>query len=104
METIGANNGFFEFVTSEEEFIIDGKSKNVKRNFVRRPPGIRALIVDKDKKSILFSKDKFRFNIDRRIISTSIAKLGRFKNETIFEIGSNFIHRRTSKTFCKKAP
>lgn len=63
METIGANNGFFEFVTSEEEFIIDGKSKNVKRNFVRRPPGIRALIVDKDKKSILFSKE-FRYELN----------------------------------------
>ncbi len=63
METIGPNNGFFEFVTSEEEFIIDGKIKNVKRNFVRRPPGIRALIINKEKKSILFSKE-FRYELN----------------------------------------
>ncbi len=63
METIGANNGFFEFVTSEEEFIIEGNSKTVKRNFVRRPPGIRALIINKEKKSILFSKE-FRYELN----------------------------------------
>lgn len=63
METIGANNGFFEFVSSEEEFIIDGNTKKVKRNFVRRSPGIRALIINKEKKSILFSKE-FRYELN----------------------------------------
>lgn len=63
MEKSTFNNGFFEFVTSEEEFIIDGITKKVKRNLVRRPPGIRALIIDKEKKSILFSKE-FRYELN----------------------------------------
>lgn len=63
METTPFNNGFFEFVSSEEEFTIDGNNRNIKRNFVRRPPGIRALIVDKEKKSILFSKE-FRYELN----------------------------------------
>lgn len=63
METTKYSNGLFEFVSSEDEFTIDGNSKKIKRTFVRRSPGIRALIVDKEKKSILFSKE-FRYELN----------------------------------------
>ncbi len=63
MEKVLFDNGFFEFITTEESFTIDGKEKNVKRNIARRPPGIRALIIDKDKKRILFSKE-FRYELN----------------------------------------
>lgn len=63
VEKVIFDNGFFEFIHSEEEFIIDGKTKSVKRNMVRRPPGIRALIVDKEKRKILFSRE-FRYELN----------------------------------------
>lgn len=63
MEKYLFDNGFFEFVHSEEDFIIDGNTKRIKRNFVRRPPGIRALIVDKESKKILFSRE-FRYELN----------------------------------------
>ena len=44
------DNGFFEFLETEEEFTIDNQTKYIKRNMVRRPPGIRALIVNKKNK------------------------------------------------------
>ena len=49
------DNGFFEFLETEEEFKIDNQTKYIKRNMVRRPPGIRALIVNR-KNQILLSK------------------------------------------------
>jgi len=63
MEKSVFNNGFFEFLETEDEFIIDGTKRNIKRNIVRRPPGIRALIVDKDNKKILLSKE-FRYELN----------------------------------------
>ena len=63
MERSTFNNGFFEFLETEEEFKIEGKTKNIKRTMVRRPPGIRALIVNKEKKQILFSKE-FRYELN----------------------------------------
>ncbi len=56
MEKSLFNNGFFEFVQSEKEYNIDNNKKVIKRNFVRRPPGIRALIIDKQEEKILLSK------------------------------------------------
>ncbi len=56
------NNGFFEFLETEEEFVIDNQVKHIKRNMVRRPPGIRALIVN-EKKQILLSKE-FRYELN----------------------------------------
>lgn len=56
------NNGFFEFLEVEEEFNVDGKIKQVKRNMVRRPPGIRALIVNENEQ-ILLSKE-FRYELN----------------------------------------
>lgn len=43
MEKSVFNNGFFEFLETEEEFVIDGEKRNIKRTMVRRHPGIRAL-------------------------------------------------------------
>ena len=63
MEKSVFNNGFFEFLETEEEFLIDGNKRNIKRTMVRRPPGIRALIVDKEKKKILLSKE-FRYELN----------------------------------------
>lgn len=56
------NNGFFEFLETEEDFKIENQTKHVKRNMVRRPPGIRALIVNKNNQ-ILFSKE-FRYELN----------------------------------------
>lgn len=56
------DNGFFEFLETEEEFVIDNQKKIIKRNMVRRPPGIRALIVNK-KNQILLSKE-FRYELN----------------------------------------
>lgn len=63
MEKSLFDNGFFEFVYSEKEYSIDGKKKTVKRNFVRRPPGIRALIVNKKDNKILLSKE-YRYELE----------------------------------------
>ncbi len=57
------NNGFFEFLETEEEFVIEGEKRNIKRTMVRRPPGIRALIIDKHNKKILLSKE-FRYELN----------------------------------------
>lgn len=58
------NNGFFEFIETEEEFNINGEIKCIKRNMVRRPPGIRGLIVDKNNKKILLSKE-YRYELKK---------------------------------------
>lgn len=63
MEKSLFDNGFFEFVYSEREYSIDGNKKIVKRNFVRRPPGIRALIVNKKDNKILLSKE-YRYELE----------------------------------------
>lgn len=55
------NNGFFEFLKTEEEFVIEGEKKCVKRTMVRRPPGIRALIIN-DKNEILLSRE-YRYEL-----------------------------------------
>ena len=56
MEKSLFNNGFFEFVQTEREYVIDNTKKTVKRNLVRRPPGIRALIVDKKRRKTIAIK------------------------------------------------
>ena len=63
MEKSLFDNGFFEFIQTEEEFLIDGKLKTVKRNMVRRPPGIRALITDQQNHKILLSRE-FRYELN----------------------------------------
>lgn len=65
MERSIFNNGFFEFLETEEEHIIKGDKKVIKRQMVRCPPGIRALIINKtNKKKILLSKE-FRYELDK---------------------------------------
>lgn len=56
------NNGFFEFIETNEEFIVENQVKHIKRDIVRRPPGIRALIVSKDNKILLSKEFRYEFN------------------------------------------
>lgn len=62
MEKILFKEGIFEFVSEEKSYIINGEDKNIKRTFVRRPPGIRAIIVN-DKNEILLSKE-YRYELE----------------------------------------
>jgi len=63
MEKSLFDNGFFEFIQTEDTFEINGKKKVVTRNMVRRPPGIRALIIDYENKKILLSRE-FRYELN----------------------------------------
>lgn len=56
------DNGFFEFLKTEEEHTVNKEKVVLNRTMVRRPPGIRALIIDKNEK-ILMSKE-FRYELD----------------------------------------
>jgi len=55
---------FFEFIKTEKEFNIDGQTKLVKRNILRRPPGIRAIIIKNKEKKILLSKE-YRYELGK---------------------------------------
>ena len=56
------DTGFFEFLETEEEFMVNGEPRLVKRDMVRRAPGVRALIVDEGK--ILLSKE-YRYELEK---------------------------------------
>lgn len=62
MEKILFTEGIFEFVTEEKNYVIEGKERKIKRQFVRRPPGIRAIIIN-DKDEILLSKE-YRYELE----------------------------------------
>ncbi len=65
MEKSVFNNGFLEFLETEEEHTINNQKKIIKRKMVRRPPGVRALILNKnDNQKILLSKE-FRYELDK---------------------------------------
>ncbi len=61
-ENILFDNGFFELVKTEEDFEVEGGVKHVKRNFVRRPPGIRALIVNENDEILLSREFRYELN------------------------------------------
>lgn len=61
MEKCVFDNGLFEYLEIEENITIEGKDKNIKRKVVRRPPGIRALIIN-DENKILLSRE-FRYEL-----------------------------------------
>ncbi|MCH5167002.1 MAG: NUDIX hydrolase [Erysipelotrichales bacterium] len=63
MEKSVYSNGLFEFLETEEEFVVDNQTKTIKRTMVRRSPGIRALIVDKENNKVLLSKE-FRYELN----------------------------------------
>ena len=46
MEEILFQEGIFECVQEEKSYCVNGLSKQIKRTFVRRPPGIRAIIIN----------------------------------------------------------
>lgn len=58
------NNGFFEHIIMEKEYTINDEKKIFKRNMIRRPPGIRALIVNKKENKILLSKE-YRYELEK---------------------------------------
>ena len=62
MEKIVYENGIFEFVNEEKDYVINGETRTIKRSFVRRPPGIRA-IIENDKNEILLSKE-YRYELE----------------------------------------
>ena len=65
MEKSVFNNGFLEFLETEEEHTINNQKKIIKRKMVRRPPGVRALILNKnDNQKMLLSKE-FRYELDK---------------------------------------
>ena len=61
MEKCVFDNDFFEYLEIEEKITVDGNEKNIKRKIVRRPPGIRALIINEENK-ILLSRE-FRYEL-----------------------------------------
>ena len=63
MEKVLYSKGIFEFLEIDDEFIVEGSVKLIKRTMIRRPPGIRALIVNKEEQKILFSKE-FRYELN----------------------------------------
>lgn len=62
MEKILFQEGIFEFISEEKNYNIKGEDKKIKRKFVRRPPGIRAIIIN-DKNEILLSKE-YRYELE----------------------------------------
>ena len=62
MEKVLFKEGIFEFVSEEKSYSVYGEDRKIKRTFVRRPPGIRAIIVN-DKKEILLSKE-YRYELE----------------------------------------
>ncbi|MDE5539634.1 MAG: NUDIX hydrolase [Bacilli bacterium] len=62
MERVTYQEGLFEHLELEEEYEIEGKKKKITRNIVRRPPGIRALIVNEKEGKILLSKE-YRYEL-----------------------------------------
>ena len=62
MEKILYENGIFEFINEEKTYTINGTNRNIKRSFVRRPPGIRAIIIN-NKNEILLSKE-YRYELE----------------------------------------
>ena len=56
------NNGFFEFLKMEEDFVVENQLKHIKRNMVRRPPGIRALIVNENNQILLSREFRYELN------------------------------------------
>lgn len=62
MEKVLFKEGIFEFVSEEKCYSVNGENRNIKRTFIRRPPGIRAIIIN-DKKEILLSKE-YRYELE----------------------------------------
>lgn len=63
MEKILYQEGIFEFVSEEKDYKIKNAIKKVKRKYVRRPPGVRAIIINK-KGEILLSKE-YRYELEK---------------------------------------
>lgn len=62
MEKILFQEGIFEFVSEEKDYKIKNEPKKIKRKYVRRPPGVRAIIIN-TKGEILLSKE-YRYELE----------------------------------------
>lgn len=100
MEKVLFKEGIFELVNEEKCYSINGENKRIKRMFVRRPPGIRAIIVN-DKNEILLSKE-YRYELelfDYRLPGGKVFdKLDDYKKS----IENNTILENTYKTVVKE--
>ena len=94
------DNGFFEFLETEEEFKIDNQTKYIKRNMVRRPPGIRALIVNR-KNQILLSKE-FRYELNSWDYRLPGGKVFDSLNEYKIALNNNTVMENVLKTVPKE--
>ena len=61
-EKVLYENQFFEFIEQEKEFLVDNEKKNLLLRFVRRSPGVRALIVN-HQDQILLSYE-YRYDLE----------------------------------------
>ena len=61
-EKVLYDNQFFEFIEQEKEFLVDNEKKNLLLRFVRRSPGVRALIVN-HQDQILLSYE-YRYDLE----------------------------------------
>ncbi len=61
-EKILYENSFFEFVEEEKEYTIQEEKRSVTLRYVRRSPGVRALVIN-PKNQILLSHE-YRFDLD----------------------------------------
>lgn len=55
--------GIFEFVSEEKLYKIKTEEKLIKRKFIRRPPGVRVILINKNKE-ILLSKE-YRYELEK---------------------------------------
>lgn len=62
MEKVLFEEGIFEFVSEEKCYVINSNKRNIKRTFVRRPPGVRAIIIN-NKDEILLSRE-YRYELE----------------------------------------
>jgi len=96
------DTGFFEFLETEEEFIVNGETKLVKRDMVRRSPGVRALIVDNGR--ILLSKEyryelqKWDYRLPGGKVFDSLKEYKRaLENDTVLEAAEKTVRKEAKE-------
>ena len=100
MEKILFSEGIFEFVSEEKNYDINGENKKIKRTFVRRPPGIRAIILN-SKNEILLSKE-YRYELETFDYRLPGGKVFDDINDYRKSIDNNTILENVFKTVAKE--
>lgn len=62
MEKVLLEHGLFELLEEEKEYLMDGEKIKKKRTYVKRPPGVRAILLN-EKNEILLSKE-YRYELE----------------------------------------